>query len=650
MGRNVVRLAAILCGAAAFASGLPAVAQTYRITNLGSVAPGWAFVALNNSGQLAGNYTPPGQTFMHGFIYANGVLTDIGTLGGSASAQAQGMNNLGQVTGTSNGHAFIYSNGVMTDIGTLVSGLFTVGKSINDAGQVTGTGYTSNASPPVPQQTTNAFVYSNGVMTAIPGAISAAGLGINNSGAVVGAAGPYGGSDPFLYENGTLTDLTPNAPPDYGDPGTGAATAINNSGQIVGQMRTADRNPFHAFIYSNGQITDLSPAHSCCTFDVATGINNQGQVLLTLNEVANLYSNGVTQTLSSLVDPTDPLAATTVFQGGVAINDNGWILVNGYNTPNSDQNSYLLTPQTLSVTPAPLAFGNQPVGTVSAAQSVAVTNKTTSSIPIASITPAGDFAIANNNCTATLAPGASCTVGVTFAPTAVDSRTGTLSITADTVYDVSLSGTGTLAVNLASSASTSTVGVPVTLTWSGVSLAGETCVASGGVSGDGWTGQLFSSGSMAVTESAAGKFTYTFTCTAGSQSATGQVVVTDTVPTVSLSANPTNLTVGQATTLTWTAANATTCTASGNGTGDGWTGTKPASGTATITESTTGLITYTLTCTSGPQSAQSSVQVFNNAKSSGGGSGGGGALGLVSLGSMLGILLLRTRRLVTAGK
>src|SRR3954471_10776733 len=72
-------------------------------------------------------------------------VTNLGTLGGSNSF-AFGLNNSGQVTGgsaTSTGaqHAFLYSNGQMTDLGTL--GGATVGYGINDAGQVAGSSETS---------------------------------------------------------------------------------------------------------------------------------------------------------------------------------------------------------------------------------------------------------------------------------------------------------------------------------------------------------------------------------------------------------------------------------------------------------------------------------------------------------------------------
>lgn len=63
-------------------------------------------------------------------------------------------------------------------------------------------------------------------------------------------------------------------------------------------------------------------------------------------------------------------------------------------------------------------------------------------------------------------------------------------------------------------------------------------------------------------------------------------------PTVTISVNPTSVTLGQASTLTWSSTMATSCTASG-----AWTGSQQTSGTQQVTPTAAGSATYTLTCT-----------------------------------------------------
>src|SRR5262249_24409380 len=73
----------------------------------------------------------------------------------------------------------------------------------------------------------------------------------------------------------------------------------------------------------------------------------------------------------------------------------------------------------------------------------------------------------------------------------------------------------------------------------------------------------------------------------GSNSNGGGSVV---VPTVALSANPTSITAGNISTVTWSSTNASSCTSGG-----GWTGTQPTSGILGVSPSST--TTYALTCT-----------------------------------------------------
>src|SRR5205807_8040797 len=76
-----------------------------------------------------------------------------------------------------------------------------------------------------------------------------------------------------------------------------------------------------------------------------------------------------------------------------------------------------------------------------------------------SIAVTGDFA-QTNNCSSTLAPGASCTVSVTFTPRMTGTRSGTLTVSDDasngSPQSTSLSGTG---VDFAISASPSSASI-----------------------------------------------------------------------------------------------------------------------------------------------------------------------------------------------
>ncbi len=100
----------------------------------------------------------------------------------------------------------------------------------------------------------------------------------------------------------------------------------------------------------------------------------------------------------------------------------------------------------VSLSASSLAFGNQVVGTRSANQAVVVTNSGTGALNIGAATVGAPFAIATDGCSNTaLAPGASCTIQMNFAPTATGSASGTLSIPDDATgspHTVALTGMG----------------------------------------------------------------------------------------------------------------------------------------------------------------------------------------------------------------
>jgi len=106
----------------------------------------------------------------------------------------------------------------------------------------------------------------------------------------------------------------------------------------------------------------------------------------------------------------------------------------------------------VGLAPTSLAFGNQALTTTSAAKTVTLTNTGTAALTINSIAASGDFAETSTGAAAcpitpaTLAAGANCTISVTFTPTALGARAGTLTITDNaggSPHTVPLTGTGT---------------------------------------------------------------------------------------------------------------------------------------------------------------------------------------------------------------
>jgi hypothetical protein len=97
------------------------------------------------------------------------------------------------------------------------------------------------------------------------------------------------------------------------------------------------------------------------------------------------------------------------------------------------------------LTPTSLDFGSQLVTTPSSpAKTITLKNNGNLVLNITSITSSGDFA-ETNTCGASLPAGMTCTISVTFTPTAMGARTGTITVTDNangSPRTVQLTGTG----------------------------------------------------------------------------------------------------------------------------------------------------------------------------------------------------------------
>ena len=124
----------------------------------------------------------------------------------------------------------------------------------------------------------------------------------------------------------------------------------------------------------------------------------------------------------------------------------------------------------LNVSPGTLTFPAQALATASASQPVTVSNPGAISVSITGIQASGDFAQINN-CGAAVPANSSCTVSVTFTPTAGGPRTGTLTVTdtaSNSPQSVSLSGSGV----------TPTLSLSTTSIYFGTKVVGTSSAAS----------------------------------------------------------------------------------------------------------------------------------------------------------------------------
>jgi len=145
-----------------------------------------------------------------------------------------------------------------------------------------------------------------------------------------------------------------------------------------------------------------------------------------------------------------------------------------------------LAPPAVTLSAKSLSFTAQPVGGVSSGQAITLTTSGTGTLGNISISASTSDFRTSDTCGSSVAGGGSCTITVTFTPTVVGARTGTLVIVdnaTDNPQMIPLSGTGTdfsiSPTTGSSSSATVPAGQAATYT---VSVAGTTSDFSGTVS------------------------------------------------------------------------------------------------------------------------------------------------------------------------
>jgi probable HAF family extracellular repeat protein len=230
---------------------------------------------INDHGQVIGSAFVAGDGQYHGYSYQNGVTTDLGIY------QPSSINNLGQISAYLNdaSRALLIDGPTVTTLPTL-GGSFAIAGQINEHGQIVGYGNLTTGGPEHP------FLYANGTMTdlgLLPGFARGGALGINQNGDITGYmqyAGLPVDRRAFLYHNGVMTDLGLPTPFNYTDTTGVSPTGINDSGQIVGLIGDLGSG---AFVYTGGQMYDIQsliPRDGDWHPIGATGINDAGQIVV----------------------------------------------------------------------------------------------------------------------------------------------------------------------------------------------------------------------------------------------------------------------------------------------------------------------------------------------------------------------------------
>jgi len=228
--------------------------------------------------------------------------------------------------------AFLWQDGVMQDLGTLGTGTDALAIAINERGQVIGISYTSSIPNQEPSPcsavstgllpTVDPFLWENGKMIDLGTLGGTCGIPwwVNDRGQVVGSSYLAGDQVSHAFRWTKATGML-----DLGTLGGSSAYAamINDFGQIVGGASLPD-GQFDAFLW-DGKMHDLGAIDGCAN---AFSVNTQRQVVGNWGgekcaEGAFLWENGGPMVdLNTLVSSSAGLSVA----GAIEINDRGEIV------------------------------------------------------------------------------------------------------------------------------------------------------------------------------------------------------------------------------------------------------------------------------------------------------------------------------------
>lgn len=217
---------------------------------------------INSSGEVIGrSYTVNGVS--HAFLYSNGTLNDLGTLGGPNSS-ADNFAPSGKITGSSqtvlvdgfenvfHSHGFLYSGGQMIDVSVGYTESESYILTVNDSDQILGFEFNADGNQ-------CAFVYdgTGAHELLLGGSLSYPG-NINDAGQAVGSADISNETyHAFVYDDGLTLDLNDLIPNDSGWELT-SGDDINDDGLILGTGNSLN-GEYRAFLLTPASTSTPTP-------------------------------------------------------------------------------------------------------------------------------------------------------------------------------------------------------------------------------------------------------------------------------------------------------------------------------------------------------------------------------------------------------
>ncbi len=345
---------------------------------------------------------------------------------------------------------------------------------------------------------------------------------------------------------------------------TGSITVTDNASPATQTVSLSGTGTAPVASLSPTSLTFPSQALNTASRPQSLTLSNTGTAALKITSIAVTGDFSQTNACGSSVAAGASCSISVTFKPTGSGQRTGTVTVTDNASPTTQTASLTGTGAGPGATlsPASLTFATQAVGTSSSAQTVTLKNTGTAVLIISSFTISGDFS-QTHTCSTILAVGSSCSISVTFKPTASGTRTGVLTVSDNAVpatQTVSLTGTGggpavtlspTSLTFAAQAVGTSSSPQSVTLTNTGsAKLTVSGISTSGDFSQTNTCGSSVAAGasctiSVTFKPTVAGTRSGTLTVTDNASPATQTVSLTGTGtggPAVSLS--PTSLTFG----------------------------------------------------------------------------------------------------------